>query len=65
MNTRVAIGNKIAEIRNQKKMSQQELADLTGLTQNNISRIEQGKYSFGIDILFRIVDVLGKNVEIV
>lgn len=58
-------GQRIATIREEKKLSQQELADLSGITQTNISRIEQGKYSVGFDILVKIAEALGKRIDIV
>lgn len=60
---RIRIGKRIAAIRSEKNLSQSDLAKLTGMTPGNISRIESGKYSTGIDILSRIADVLGYRLE--
>lgn len=59
------IGKKIAEIRNKKGMSQDELADRSGLKQANISRIEAGKYSTRIDILSKIGDVFDMQIDFI
>jgi DNA-binding XRE family transcriptional regulator len=53
-NERKRIGSKIAELRKAKNFSQSDLAELVGMTQGNIGRIETGKYSTGIDILTKI-----------
>ena len=59
------IGKKIAEIRNKKGMSQEELAERSGLKQANISRIEAGKYSTRIDILSKIGDVFDMELDFI
>jgi transcriptional regulator with XRE-family HTH domain len=65
MQTREDFGKRIATLREEKNMSQQELAELTGITQSNISRIEQGKYSVGFDILVKIAEAMGKKIDII
>ena len=60
---RIRIGKRITEIRKGKNLSQADLAELTGMTPGNISRIESGRYSTGVDILSKIADVLGYQLE--
>ena len=43
--------NRIKEFRRIRKMTQETLAELTGLTQGQIVRIEQGKTDIGIEQL--------------
>ena len=62
---RQRIGTDIAELRKQRGMTQQDLADRTGIQRNHISRIEQGRYSVGFDTLQMIAEAMGGNVEIV
>ena len=38
-------------------MTQQELADKTGVTRQTIAAIEQGKYSPSLELAFRIANV--------
>jgi len=40
-------------------------ADLPGSSQGNIARIESGKYSTGIDLLSKIGDALGYELDFV
>lgn len=61
---RQRIGQRIAEIRKAQGITQQELADRTGIQRNHISRIEQGRYSVGFDTLQLIAEAMGGNVEI-
>ena len=42
---KVLIGAKIKEFRKKKKLSQAELAEIVGLSDKHIGRIEAGKYS--------------------
>ena len=65
MNDRERIGSKIAKLREEKGLTQRDLANLTGVNQSNIWKIETGKYSVGLDILSKICDQLGKRVDIV
>ena len=62
---RVRIGQRIKELREAKKMEARDLALLTGIDAANLSRIEQGKYSTGIDILSRICVVLNAHIDLI
>ncbi len=62
---RVRIGRRIRELREAKKMEARDLALLTGIDAANLSRIEQGKYSTGIDILSRIAIVLNAHLDLI
>ena len=56
---------KIAELRNQKGLSQQELAKLMGTSQQAISRIESGEYEgFTLKTLEKIAEATGMRVKI-
>ena len=62
---RARIGRRIKELRDAKKMEARDLALLTGIDAANLSRIEQGKYSTGIDILSRIAIVLNAHLDLI
>lgn len=62
---RQRIGHRIADLRKQKGMTQQDLAGLTGNQRNHISRIESGKYSVGFDTLQAIAEALGGTIDII
>lgn len=62
---RQRMGERIATLRKEKGMTQQDLADVTGLLRNHISRIEQGRYSVGFDTLQSIADALDADIRIV
>lgn len=61
---RIEIGNRIAEIRKQRGLTQSELSEITGLQQVNISKIENGKYNVSIDILNRVCRALEVEIKI-
>jgi len=44
------------------EMTQQELADLTGVTRQTIVAIEQGKYSPSLELAFRIANVFNTPI---
>ena len=62
---RAAIGRRIAELRRELGFSQRELARRAGISQPNLVNIEAGKYSAGLDILWRISRALDRAVYIV
>lgn len=62
---RVRIGARIREIREERKIDARTLAQLAGIDAANLSRIEKGKYSVGLDILSKIAAALGKKIDLV
>lgn len=62
---RVRIGRRIRELRDRKRMEARDLALLTGIDAANLSRIEQGKYSTGVDILSRICVILDAHLDLI
>jgi len=62
---RVVIGQRIAELRKAAGMTQQQLADKSGILRPNIARIENGRYGMTVDVLSRIAEALGKRIELV
>ena len=61
---RVRIGKRIREIREEKGIEAKDLAKLANIDAANLSRIEQGKYSVGLDILSKLAFVLGYHIDI-
>lgn len=62
---RIRIGNRIREIREERCIEARDLAKLAGIDAANLSRIENGKYSVGLDILSKIATCLGKKIDLV
>ena len=62
---RIRIGGQIRQLRLGKSMEARDLALLAGIDAANLSRIEQGKHSVGLDILSRIAFVLGAHIELI
>lgn len=62
---RVRIGQRIRELRMASKMEAKTLATRSQIDPANVTRIEQGKYSVGLDILCRIAMVLDSKVELI
>jgi len=62
---RARIGSRIKQIREERGMEGRDLARLAGIDAANLSRIENGKYSVGLDILSKIAAALGKKVDLV
>lgn len=63
LQNRVTIGKRIAEIRQSKKLTQVQLAELSGLNRVNINKIENGRYNVSIDILQKVCDAL--DIELI
>lgn len=64
MSIREEIGLKIALFRKEAGLSQRDLAEKAGLTQNTIYKIENGKFSVGIDVLGKVAEALNRKVDI-
>jgi DNA-binding Xre family transcriptional regulator len=62
---RTRIGKKIRQIREEKGIEAKDLARLTKIDAANLSRIELGKYSVGLDILSKLASALGHHIDIV
>jgi putative transcriptional regulator len=58
-----AIRNQVRELRAQKEMTQQELADKVGVTRQTVIAIEQDKYSPSLETAFKVALVLGVPLE--
>jgi len=61
----VAIIGKLIEAREEKGLSQRELAEISGVKQPAIARLESMKATPQIDTLFKILHPLGYTIEIV
>ena len=65
MDDRKRIGLKIALLRKSAGLLQIDLAKMSGLTQKTISKVENGCFSVGIDVLSKIADALECKVDII
>lgn len=62
---RARIGARIRELRKEKNIEAKMLAQIANIDAANLSRIEQGRYSVGLDILSKITFALGAKIELV
>lgn len=58
------LGKKIQELRKKHKISQTELSEALGVSQNRISEIENGRYDFSFGYYAKILNQLGYEFEI-
>lgn len=59
------IGQRIADLRKGRRMTQQMVADAAGLQRCHVARIEMGRYSVGLDTLAAIGDTMGMELDYV
>ncbi len=55
--------NHLEQIRTQKGLTQQELADLAGVSRQTIISLERGRYNPSITLAFRLARLFGVTVE--
>lgn len=55
--------NRIVELRQQKKMTQQDLADQLCVSRQTIISLEKGKYDPSIGLAHKIAVLFGKRIE--
>ncbi len=58
MDKKVLLGRRIREIRKQRKLSQEALAEKAGISAQYVSNIERGKENPTLDLLFRLAHAL-------
>ncbi|MDD5900171.1 MAG: helix-turn-helix transcriptional regulator [Lachnospiraceae bacterium] len=63
MNNELVLRNNLKEIRKQKKLSQDELAKMVGVSRNTISSIETGQFSPTAKLALIICIALDKKFE--
>ena len=63
MNEKELLGAKITNARKSANVSQLELAEMVGIQQSHLSRIENGRYMPRVDIVARIADALGCKID--
>lgn len=62
---KIAIGERIHELRKMRKLSQRQLATLTGVERANLIKYEQGKGNATIDTLTKFAIALGVDLVVI
>jgi transcriptional regulator with XRE-family HTH domain len=65
MDERIRIGQRIAALRKEQGLTQEQLGEMCGIRGNHITRIEKGRYSVGLDTLAAIAKALDKRIDFV
>ncbi|MCL2034674.1 MAG: helix-turn-helix transcriptional regulator [Oscillospiraceae bacterium] len=65
INFEISLIGKMIEAREEKGLSQRELAEISGVKQPAIARLESMKSTPQIDTLFKVLHPLGYTIEIV
>lgn len=59
----VLLGKRVKIARKEKRLTQEELANLCDCTPTHICNIENGKIGISLDLLFKISILLGKSMD--
>lgn len=59
-----AVAKRIRSERKHLRLTQQQLADLAGLSDRTLRTIEKGETSASVGALFRVLDTLGLDIEV-
>lgn len=62
---RKAMGESIRELRVAQGWTQEQLAEIAGITTANVRRIEAGRYAVPLDVLNKIAGALNAELRIV
>lgn len=65
MDVRERIGLNVQNLRREKSLSQEELADRAQIHQTYLSGVERGKRNPTVVVLQRIAEALGSDIEVV
>jgi transcriptional regulator with XRE-family HTH domain len=60
----IKIGHKIRQLRELKKMSQQDLASLVGISQQHLCKLESNQSELKISLLDKIAIHLGTSIQV-
>lgn len=60
---RALIGSMLRDLRKKKGLSQTEVAEFIGVSTNTISKVEIGKFDFGVDILTKLSVLYGFTIN--
>lgn len=61
----VRLGIRIRELRKQRRMTQNELAERSGTSQGYITRIESGRHTMTMAVLARIASALDTEIDLI
>ena len=64
INKNILLGKKIKEIRKKRGLTQDFLAEKVGIDAKHLSRIECGKNSLSLNLLYKICDVLNTDLGV-
>ena len=64
MKTRLELIEQLVKCRKEKRITQADISNATGIQRPNISRLESGKYNPTLDMIVRVADSIGYEVEI-
>lgn len=62
---RVWVGHNIKRIRKNRGLTQLELSEISGITQANIAKVEQGRYDIRIDTIEKLCHALGAQIDFI
>jgi transcriptional regulator with XRE-family HTH domain len=60
----ISLGRRVSGLRNAANMSQQDLADASGVARNYISQIENGHRNISLAIIVSVVSALDRRLTI-
>lgn len=63
MKTELVLKNKLKEVRKEKNISQQDLADMVGVSRNTISSLETGQYEPSAKLAYVLCVALDMKFE--
>jgi len=64
LEARIRIGARLRALREEHRLTQQDIADKTGIASQTVSKIESGKWSFGFDLLEVYAKVFDMKIDV-
>lgn len=61
---RLTMAYELTQLRKRAKMTREQVAQKVGTSSNIISRIENGRQNFSLDMILKLADVFNKHLEI-
>lgn len=63
LKTKLVLSNQLHDLRANKKITQQDLADAIGVTRATVNALEKGNYNPSLELAFRLSLYFKKNIH--
>ena len=64
LQNRISLGDQLRSVRESQGWTTEQVAKMADITEQNVRKIEDGRYNVPMDIIYRLADVLNCKLEL-